>query len=627
MLENATYFEDRAVAVQEACEDDDRDLARQAVDCELYLFQGMSLLDVAVKAQCNRFVQTKSCTEAIHFRLYGDLSPYDSNLSWFGAFTFFALVGLFVSTWSMWLAAVALSSFVFFILDLVPATFPWPRIIFTLPPSSEFWRRRTQRRSIPQGFPHQPSQNAILTNLKSIIQHDKRRDGDHSRFSGMWHIDISSRGMFFIGKSLKKLLDLNDAGAAELTDDQLSELWSPTFGCMERIKCCLCAPRIIFLLNGIQTIGITIAFSLWFTELRLKDAAYFSPHIESNMMELLLLGYFAISLLREITQLQFAVLSQGWINGSRNYLGDIWNFIDISSGVTFLVGFFEHQKCLANENSCFTSDFRLREVSQSELQAMQVGKEQWSTLPWDIKLEVWSLCYSLCIFCCWWRVLNIFYLSHIGYIFSIFVCMFFDVLNWLVVYVILLIGFSMLFLGATDLQNLIPGIETCVTGLDAAAARRKASDKDTKSNFELSNSTNSNAFSISEAWGISNSGRTSCHWSYIFIRPMFQSFGEFSLAEMNNSPSLFFLILAFFVLNLVLMNLLIAMMSGTYEKRSQLASSTRLFDTYELLVQNSRVAMSAPPPFNILFIAVNLISWFWNYEVSIHLMATKVFKT
>jgi hypothetical protein len=443
----------------------------------------------------------------------------------------------------------------------------------------------------------------------------------------MWHIDISSRGMFFIGKSLKKLLDLNDAGAAELTDDQLSELWSPTFGCMERIKCCLCAPRIIFLLNGIQTIGITIAFSLWFTELRLKDAAYFSPHIESNMMELLLLGYFAISLLREITQLQFAVLSQGWINGSRNYLGDIWNFIDISSGVTFLVGFFEHQKCLANENSCFTSDFRLREVSQSELQAMQVGKEQWSTLPWDIKLEVWSLCYSLCIFCCWWRVLNIFYLSHIGYIFSIFVCMFFDVLNWLVVYVILLIGFSMLFLGATDLQNLIPGIETCVTGLDAAAARRKASDKDTKSNFELSNSTNSNAFSISEAWGISNSGRTSCHWSYIFIRPMFQSFGEFSLAEMNNSPSLFFLILAFFVLNLVLMNLLIAMMSGTYEKRSQLASSTRLFDTYELLVQNSRVAMSAPPPFNILFIAVNLISWFWNYEVSIHLMATKVFKT
>ena len=162
MLENATYFEDRAVAVQEACEGDDRDLARQAVDCEQYMFQGMSLLDVAVNAECNRFVQTKSCTEAIHFRLYGDLSPYDTNLSWLGAFSFFALLALFSSTWIFWLIAVALSGFVFFILDLVPATYPLPRIMFTLPPSSDGWRRSTQRRSIPQGFPHQPSQNAIL---------------------------------------------------------------------------------------------------------------------------------------------------------------------------------------------------------------------------------------------------------------------------------------------------------------------------------------------------------------------------------------------------------------------------------------------------------------------------------
>jgi hypothetical protein len=95
---------------------------------------------------------------------------------------------------------------------------------------------------------------------------------------------------------------------------------------------------------------------------------------------------------------------------------------------------------------------------------------------------------------------------------------------------------------------------------------------------------------------------------------------------MNNSPSLIFLVLAFFVLNLVLMNLLIAMMSGTYEKRSQLASSTRLFDTYELLLQNSRVSVSAPPPFNILLIVVNLISWFWNFKVSINHIATNVFK-
>jgi hypothetical protein len=37
----------------------------------------------------------------------------------------------------------------------------------------------------------------------------------------------------------------------------------------------------------------------------------------------------------------------------------------------------------------------------------------------------------------------------------------------------------------------------------------------------------------------------------------FQSFGEFSLSEMKNAPSLIFLILTYLILNLVLMNLLI----------------------------------------------------------------------
>ena len=39
------------------------------------------------------FLQTVSCTEAIHLRLYGDLSPYDTNLSWLAALAFFATLG------------------------------------------------------------------------------------------------------------------------------------------------------------------------------------------------------------------------------------------------------------------------------------------------------------------------------------------------------------------------------------------------------------------------------------------------------------------------------------------------------------------------------------------------------
>jgi hypothetical protein len=613
MQENAMFFEDQAVTVQEVAEQDDRDLAKRSVDFEQYLFWGLTLLDVAVMAKCYRFVQTVSCTEAIHMRLYGDLSPYDTNLSWLGALAFLATLGIFCPTWREWLIAVALSGFVLFILKLVPATFPLPRIVFTLPPRSNSWRGRTQKRSIPQGFPRQPSQNEILLNLKSIIQFDKRRSSHHSndacssachaeyhsKFTGKWHIDISSRGIFFIGKGLKKLLDLDDAGAAQLTDCQLNQLWSPTFGFMEQIQCFLCAPHILFLFNGIQTILVTLCFSLWFISSRLGGAApNLSPYIngQEQGMEFILLSYFACSLARDLMRLQIAVITRGWLDGFRNFLVDKWNPINIASGVTFLFGFYEHQRCLANQNLCFSSDFRLRGASQSEMQHLQDDNREWSSLPWDMKLEVWNLSYALCIFVCWWRVLQVFYLSRVGHIFSIFVCMFYDVLNWLVVYVILLCGFSMLFLGASDIEGLIQGIETCDSGLGEQ--------------YEIGPSN----ITRSEAWGIPAAGWASCHWSYIFIRPMFQSFGEFSLSEMKTAPSLIFLIFTFLVLNLVLMNLLIAMMAGIYEQRSQRAKSTRLLDTYKLLMNNSCVAVAAPPPLNIIIFMASMVRWFWHYK-------------
>ena len=67
--------------------------------------------------------------------------------------------------------------------------------------------------------------------------------------------------------------------------------------------------------------------------------------------------------------------------------------------------------------------------------------------------------YSICTFCCWWCVLHIFYLSNIGHIFSIVLCMF---------NIILLIDFSMLFLGVLDLEDLVPGVDTSASGLTEA---------------------------------------------------------------------------------------------------------------------------------------------------------------
>ncbi len=140
--------------------------------------------------------------------------------------------------------------------------------------------------------------------------------------------------------------------------------------------------------------------------------------------------------------------------------------------------------------------------------------------PW----ELWALCYGICLLCCWFRVLRSFYLSNIGLIVSIFMAMMADVAQFVVFYVILVLAMSMVFLGVGDPKYLLP--EDCD----------------------------------------SDSLYMSCRPAYFFMRTLFQSFGEFFLEELDNDASVIFLILTFLVLNIVLMNLLIAMMASTYEK-------------------------------------------------------------
>ena len=80
--------------------------------------------------------------------------------------------------------------------------------------------------------------------------------------------------------------------------------------------------------------------------------------------------------------------------------------------------------------------------------------------------------------------------------------MFKDVFNWIVVYCILLLGFSMLFLGASDYVSLVPGVETCSSGFG-----ERFPDSSTHINQ-------------AETWSVPDSGWVACHWSFLFVRPM-----------------------------------------------------------------------------------------------------------
>ena len=110
-------------------------------------------------------------------------------------------------------------------------------------------------------------------------------------------------------------------------------------------------------------------------------------------------------------------------------------------------------------------------------------------------------------------------------------------------------------------------------------------------------------------------GYIGCSFAYVLIRPMLQSFGEFSLTEMTNLYSFAFLLVTYFFLNLVLINLLIATMSSTYATVSAKAAKWKLIYEYELVQEHARRAIAYPAQFNLILLILDLLLFFCSPQV------------
>ena len=95
---------------------------------------------------------------------------------------------------------------------------------------------------------------------------------------------------------------------------------------------------------------------------------------------------------------------------------------------------------------------------------------------------------------------------------------------------------------------------------------------------------------------------------------IFQGFGELFLDEMTNELSVAILIVSFIFLNVVLLNLLIAMMSGTYERVSRQANRQTMLEKYAQIKAHCRTALAAPPFINIPYIILVVFQFFCNYQ-------------
>jgi hypothetical protein len=517
MLENSIFFDKQATQVQRAAEGDaeNRKLAAQSLNCDLFLWRGITLMDLAVKGECESFLETESFKRSVHCRLYGDLDPGNDTL------------------WRQFKLICSTLTF-----GLPPTFFPG-FLKWAPPPRSEGVRHSTQRRVIPKGYPHRPSDNPTLRDEKKksrIAALLKKRDNE-----------------------------------MDLTSQELETLWAPTFGWSQRWGCFMSAPYVVFLLNCFVTFGVTLFFTVWFVWMRLQPASFPDMHDNMTAHEIFLNLYFVGCLMREISQFWVSFLKcQGNAKELKeyflnlDYFNDVWNFPEVLGLISFFVGFWWRFACtqsggceptFSSKDNTIWFSFSLK----------------------DSTIETYNLFYALSLFFNWIRVLRCLCLTKLGVTIGIFFSMLTDVCVWLLLYVILLVAISMLFVGTSSVEALVPGYETCSNGTDMSGG------------------------------DLPENGYIACSFAYVLIRPMLQSFGEFSLAEMTNLYSFTFLLITYFFLNLVLINLLIATMSSTYNSVSAKAEKWKLLYQYELVQEHARRAIAYPPPFNLVLLLLDFL--------------------
>ena len=129
MRDNADFFEDHAIGVMRTAAKTDRQESAVALDCQLRLWTGMTLLDLAVKGECGRFVE-RCCDAALRARLFGDIDPYANPTA-----------NIVVNMMCLGLPCALSGSF----------------LHYNPPPVAETTRGATQRRRRPPGYPYKPT--------------------------------------------------------------------------------------------------------------------------------------------------------------------------------------------------------------------------------------------------------------------------------------------------------------------------------------------------------------------------------------------------------------------------------------------------------------------------------------
>ena len=357
-----------------------------------------------------------------------------------------------------------------------------------------------------------------------------------------------------------------------MSAQELDVLWTPTFGEFDRWKCFMRSPYTLFVTNALVTIIIFFLLLIGLLDIRLlqpqnqpqrdqRDGVPVAPpEMDSSVLGPWFFHgmwyFFLACIIREAIQFCVELIqTESAIEAVQEYL-DLWNIADLASPLCYFIGYRLHKSCLSDLSN--------------DLSPSDSSMCSWKDRIGGSFISAWGTFYAGAVFFSCVRVLRVFYVTEIGVIINIFLVNFRDMFKFAVIYIVLICGLSAFFMGTAEYASLVPGV--CVN--------------------DTTSSTQGQLFTESE------SGVISCDVSYAFVRPIFQSFGEFALGEISNSASITLVVITFVILNLMLMNLLIAMMTSTYETKSARATETLLLYKYQLLVEHSRMVVALPVPLN-----------------------------
>lgn len=502
MEKSAAHFETLAIGVQKAAQDLDLSQALEMLECPTIVWDRITCLDIAIKGRCEQFIE--SCARsALDRRFAGDLEPYGQHLGPLQGFKRVVLVcfltGGFIAPWV---------------------------IKFALPPKAHCLRHPTQHRVMPEGYPYQPQKNKIL------LRQQKQLEESDSNKAVRWL------------RLFREATSGRDGLEQKIGEEQLKELWHPTFSYWERLWCFWKSPVVLYMANATVQVLIAVTETYFLTTHFVSDPA---NRADIQYLEWVWLAY---SIASSAEELVHAI-----VDGFRSYCTDIWNAVDSFAALFFWIGFGVRMSCWNHGSACIHSTeqdlvfVRFKEgVASREEMAVQ--------------------CYSVSLFCLWVRLLRILSADRkLGPLVLILRSMVADTLNFGVMWVMLWMAFSVFIFGSG-----------------------------------INNDVNNNACEESEFPGACSSG-------WWVIRTYFQAMGEPIIEEMSTMSSVIILMMLWVMMNLVLVNLLIAMMSNTYQAIERKSERQWMIDLYQLVKEASRFALTVPAPFNLLWIMNEI--WFF----------------